>query len=76
MPTTTIETDAKADPSEAGLTPISSFPPSPSFKHEKWDKETEKDVKSITGSKGAISPGHGYAKKQNVNTSSVTGVRD
>ncbi|KAG8759220.1 polar growth protein [Ceratobasidium sp. 423] len=28
-PTTTIKTDTKTDPSEAGLTPISSFPPSP-----------------------------------------------
>ncbi|KAG8755940.1 polar growth protein, partial [Ceratobasidium sp. 423] len=73
-PTTTIKTDAKTDLSEAGSTPISSFPPSPSFKREKRDKEKEKDVKSITGSEGAISPRH--AKKRSVNTSSMTGARD
>ncbi|KAG8705947.1 polar growth protein, partial [Ceratobasidium sp. 395] len=33
-------TTTKTDPSESGSTPISSFPPSPSFKREKWnDKE-------------------------------------
>ncbi|KAG8736802.1 polar growth protein, partial [Ceratobasidium sp. 423] len=74
--TTTIKTDAKTDPSEAGSTPISSFPPSPSFKREKWDKEKEKDVKSVTGSEGAISPGHTHAKKRSIDTSSVTGARD
>ncbi|KAF8748530.1 Sterile alpha motif [Rhizoctonia solani] len=74
-PTTTIKTDTKTDPSEAGSTPISSFPPSPSFKREKWDKEKEKekekDVKSVTNSEGATSPGH--AKKRSIDSSSVTG---
>ncbi|CUA68908.1 hypothetical protein RSOLAG22IIIB_08152 [Rhizoctonia solani] len=70
-PTTTIKTDTKTDPSEAGSTPISSFPPSPSFRREKTDKEKEKDVKSVTNSEGATSPGH--AKKRSIDTSSVTG---
>ncbi|KEP48673.1 SH3 domain-binding protein 2 pleckstrin-like (PH) domain protein [Rhizoctonia solani 123E] len=74
-PTTTIKTDTKTDPSEAGSTPISSFPPSPSFRREKpekeKEKEKEKDVKSVTGSEGATSPGH--AKKRSIDTSSVTG---
>ncbi|CAE6493649.1 unnamed protein product, partial [Rhizoctonia solani] len=70
-PTTTIKTDTKTDPSESGSTPISSFPPSPSFRREKTDKEKEKDVKSITNSEGATSPGH--AKKRSIDTSSVTG---
>ncbi|KAH7343136.1 hypothetical protein B0J17DRAFT_165058 [Rhizoctonia solani] len=68
-PTTTIKTDTKTDPSEAGSTPISSFPPSPSFKREKPEKE--KDVRSVTGSEGATSPGH--AKKRSIDTTSVTG---
>ncbi|KAG8685701.1 polar growth protein [Ceratobasidium sp. 423] len=76
MPMTTIKTDTKTNPSEAGSMPISSFPSSPSFKHEKWDKEKEKEVKSITGSKGAISPGHGHAKKRSIDTSSMMGARD
>ncbi|KDN34981.1 hypothetical protein RSAG8_11987, partial [Rhizoctonia solani AG-8 WAC10335] len=70
-PTTTIKTDTKTDPSEAGSTPISSFPSSPSFRREKPEKEKEKDVKSVTGSEGATSPGH--AKKRSIDTSSVTG---
>ncbi|KAJ1309325.1 hypothetical protein OPQ81_004986 [Rhizoctonia solani] len=69
-PTTTIKTDTKTDPSEAGSTPISSFPPSPSFKRDK-EKEKEKDVKSVAGSEGATSPGH--AKKRSIDSSSVTG---
>ncbi|KAG9101848.1 polar growth protein [Ceratobasidium sp. 370] len=37
---TQTPTTTKTDPSESGSTPISSFPPSPSFKREKWgDKD-------------------------------------
>ncbi|CAE6451583.1 unnamed protein product [Rhizoctonia solani] len=73
--TTTIKTDTKTDPSEAGSTPISSFPPSPLFRREKPEKEKEKEkgkhVKSVTGSEDATSPGH--VKKRSIDTSSVTG---
>ncbi|KAG8758957.1 hypothetical protein FRC11_002774, partial [Ceratobasidium sp. 423] len=55
MPTTTIKTDTKTDPSEAGSIPISSFPLSPSFKH---GEGKGKDVKTVTGSEDATSPGH------------------
>ncbi|KAB5594201.1 Protein pob1 [Ceratobasidium theobromae] len=77
-PTTTIKTDhtAKSDPSEAGSTPISSFPPSPSFKRERWaDKSADKDAaKSVTGaSEGGTSVGH--SKKRSMDGSS-TGGRD
>ncbi|CAE6454305.1 unnamed protein product [Rhizoctonia solani] len=68
-PTTTIKTDTRTDSSVAGSTPISSFPPSPSLKREKWEKE--KDVKSVTNSEGATLSEH--ARKHSINASSVTG---
>ncbi|CUA75216.1 hypothetical protein RSOLAG22IIIB_05785 [Rhizoctonia solani] len=57
-PTINIETGTKNDPTEAGSTPIPSFPPSPSFRCEKTDKEKERDVESVTNSQGATSPVH------------------
>ncbi|KAG9127426.1 polar growth protein [Ceratobasidium sp. 392] len=49
---TQTPTTTKTDPSEAGSTPISSFPPSPSFKREKWN-----DKERVAGEKDRLAVG-------------------
>ncbi|QRV73324.1 SH3 domain protein [Ceratobasidium sp. AG-Ba] len=63
-------TTTKTDPSEAGSTPISSFPPSPSFKREKDKLATPKKEKDD----GSVISGHSRGKKSVDGTS--TGGKD